>query len=94
MPEALKVDVAFTTDNRWVAEIEPDFDQPLEQGSLIELINSVRKARPDKDLVFIVDMDSIQGHLTAQTEFRDAAKTSGVVVKESRKAFSGDTSAP
>jgi hypothetical protein len=91
MPDSLKVDVAYTLDDRWVAEIAPDFDQPFEQDSLIELIAAVQKAWPDEDLAFTVDADSILGHPKAQIEFREAAMTSGAAVKESRKAFGADT---
>jgi hypothetical protein len=90
MPEPLKVDVAYTADHRWVAEIEPDFDQPFEQGSLLELVNSIRKAWAGETLLFIVDADSIQNLSAAEAEFHAAAHVKGVTIRKSRKSPEGD----
>ncbi len=84
--EPRRVDVAYS-DDHWLAEVAPDYDEPLDCGSLQQVIDSVQQDWPDQSLIFIVDQSTIEGIVEAETELLDATEKSGALIISSVQEF-------
>jgi hypothetical protein len=73
MNEPRKVDVAYT-DGPWLAEVAPDYDEPIDCGTFQELIDAVQKDWPDQALVFVVDHSTTEGYEVAETQLLEASE--------------------
>ncbi len=79
MVEPRKVDVAYT-DGRWLAEVGPHYDEPLDCGTLQQLIDAAQRDWPDQSLLFIVDQSTTRGYRDAEAQLLDASEKSGALV--------------
>jgi hypothetical protein len=84
MIQPRKVEVAYTG-AYWLAEVEPDFDRPLDRGTFQQLIDVVQREWPDQPLVFVVDRSTIEGNEDAEAQFLAASEKSGALVVSSRQ---------
>ncbi len=82
MIEPRKVDVAYAA-GRWLAEVAPDYDEPVDCWSFQQLIDAVQQDWPDQPLVFVVDHSTIEGYVEAEAQFLDASEKSGALVVSS-----------
>jgi hypothetical protein len=82
MNEPRRIEVAYT-DGHWLAEAAPDYDEPLDCGTLQKLIDAVQRDWPDEPLLFIVDRSTIDGYLDAESQFLDESEKSGAMVVSS-----------
>lgn len=86
MNEPRKVDVAFT-DGRWLAEVGPYYDEPLECGTLQQVIDAVQRDWPDQSLLFVVDQSTVAGYAEAEGQLLQASEKSGALVISSVQEF-------
>jgi hypothetical protein len=86
MIESRKVDVAYT-DGHWLAEVAPDYDEPLDCRTLQKLIDLVQREWPDQSLIFVVDQATVEGDSHAEAQFLDASEKSGALVISSVQEF-------
>jgi hypothetical protein len=86
MNDPRKVDVAYV-DGRWLAEVAPDYDEPLECGTFQELIDAVQRDWPDLALVFVFDRSTIEGSADAEAQLLEASEKSGALVISSVQEF-------
>jgi hypothetical protein len=84
--EPRRVDVAYSN-NHWLAEVAPDYDEPLDCDSLQRVIDTVQRDWPDQPLIFIVDQSTIEGDVQAEAQLRDATEKSGAMVISSVQEF-------
>jgi hypothetical protein len=54
MIEPRIVDVAYA-DGRWLAEVQPDYHEPLDCVSFQQIIDTAQRDWPDQKLIFVVD---------------------------------------
>ncbi len=85
-PSSSIVVVAYAA-GRWLAEVAPDYDKPLDCGTLQKLIDVVKWEWPDQSLLFVVDQSSIEGRIEAETEFLEASEKRGALVISSVQEF-------
>ncbi len=79
MIEPRKVDVAYMA-GRWLAEVAPDYDEPLQSDTFQRLIDTVQRDWPDQALIFVVNRSTTEGDEDAEAQFVDASEKSGALV--------------
>jgi hypothetical protein len=84
--EPLRVDIAYL-DSHWLAEVAPDYDEPLDCACLRQVIDTVQRDWPDQLLIFMVDQSTIEGYIDAETQLHDAVGKNGALVISSVKEF-------
>ena len=72
MRELRRVDVAYT-EGHWFADIK-HANEPIDCGSLQELIDAIQQTRPEEALLFIVDQTTLDCFEDAAWEFLRAGK--------------------
>ncbi len=82
MNDPRKVDVAYA-DGHWLAEVAPDYDEPLECSTFQALIDAVQRDWPDQALVFVVDQPTVEGHVEAEDQLLEASEKSGALIVSS-----------
>ncbi len=86
MIESRKVDVAYSN-GHWLAEVAPDYDEPLDCRTLQKLIDLVQRDWPDQSLIFVVDQATVAGYGHAEAQFLEASEKSGALVISSARDF-------
>jgi hypothetical protein len=84
MIEPRKVEVAYT-EGHWLAEVEPDYDEPFDCRTLQKLIDKVQRDWPDQPLIFVVDQATVEGHVGALSQLLEASEKSGALVVSSTR---------
>jgi hypothetical protein len=79
MIEPRKVDVAYA-DGRWLAEVPPDYDEPLDCVSLQQIIDIAQRDWSDRPLISVVDQPTVEGDDHAVAQFFEVSKKSGAMV--------------
>jgi hypothetical protein len=78
MTEPRKVEVAYSK-GRWLAEVAPDYDEPIDCAGLQQLIDAVQQDWPAQSLLFVVGRSTIEGCIEAEAQFLEASEESGAL---------------
>jgi hypothetical protein len=79
MIEPRKVEVAYA-DGHWLAEVPPDYNEPLDCVSLQQIIDTAQRDWPDQKLIFVVDQTTVEGDDHAVAQIFQVSKESGALV--------------
>jgi len=69
------IDVAYSGDHAWLAQVGQIFDEGVyECDSLQQLVTAIIASTPGRPLVFAIDHSTIDGRNDAQSEFLAVSK--------------------
>jgi hypothetical protein len=77
MKQPRKIEVAYSEDRRWLAQVEPMW---FDASRLMYLIEAVQESYAGEALVFVIDKPTVDGIDDAEAQFLEASEKSGAFV--------------